>query len=105
MMNFKCELMEKYCPKIVWDGAVEVTAKTEDMTEALVESRSCVLKIVVGRYSEGHFLCIPEEQVSMKVKEFSVPGIFSELVDLIDLEDALTVAYALDVLATVGEIS
>ena len=80
-----------------WDGSwMEINAGDEG-SELLISGRGSLYTVILGKYTSGHFLCIPELGIGCPLSRLSdVLWNFERLSDLICRTDAATIAYALE---------
>lgn len=80
-----------------WNGSwMEINAGDE-VSELLISGRGSLYTVILGRYTSGHFLCIPELGIGCPLSRLSdVFWNFERLSGLICRTDAATITYALE---------
>ena len=63
MKKFNCKYSHKCSETEEWTGTAELIRKTASTTEAVVKGRGSTFAVIVGDYTSGHFLCIPDINV------------------------------------------
>ena len=93
MKEFHCKHTYSDGETEEWTGTVELIRKTASATEAQVKGRGSSLTVIVGDYTDGHFLCIPEIDVGCPMAGWG--DLFwnqERLCSLMNETDAVTVA-------------
>lgn len=83
-----------------WAGCAEVIRETPNVVEAMVEGRGTHMNVIIGKYYNGNFICIPNLSVGCDLSTWW-DDIFwntEKLTGLMNKVDAVTAAYAIKAL-------
>ena len=92
MKKFECNYTFDDGEAAHWTGTVTPIRKTATQIEAKVEGRGSSYHIIIGRYSYGNYLCIPEADVGCRMADWN--DVFwnrEKLSSLINVTDAVTI--------------
>ena len=80
-----------------WKGSWLELNAGDEAKELLISGRGSLYTVILGKYTSGHFLCIPELGIGCPLSRLSdVFWNFERLCELICRTDAATIAYALE---------
>lgn len=97
MQTFHCKHTYPSGRTAKWNGVWEVLATETDFHELLIKGRGSSFDVVLGYYSSGYYLCIPEINVGCALGYWS--DVFwntERLSSLISETDAVTIATAIN---------
>jgi hypothetical protein len=79
-----------------WEAKVEVIKTTKEKSELIISSRGSKMHIVVGKYAQGNYLCIPMQGVGCELADLSDEFWNSERISQqLNLVDAISISTAL----------
>ena len=94
---FSCSCEYSSGKSVKWNGTWMEVMPGEGLCELLISGRGSLYSVLVGRYTSGYFLCIPEIGIGCPLSRLSdVFWNFERLSGLICRTDAATIAYALE---------
>lgn len=103
-MNFKCRnTLDRDCPEHEreWTGQVEIAIQTAHTVELIIYGRGSRMDAIIGKYSIGLYICIPDINVGCPISSMS--DFFwnrQRLSEQMNQTDAVTVACALKAAAS-----
>ena len=62
-MEFVCKRKVKYEGLETWDGTIEIVSVKRSLIETIIQGRGSTMRVLIGDYSYGHFVCIPDLNV------------------------------------------
>lgn len=69
-MIFQCNLNKK-CGKNIWSGDIQVLVHTSFYYEAVITARGTSFHVIVGKYQNGNYLCVPNMNFGCELSHFS----------------------------------
>lgn len=99
-MEFNCKYVHEDGSTASWKGEIRAAKKQGCLTEAQVTGRGSSFTIILGRYANGNFLCIPEIDVGCPLSDWSDAfWNLERLSPLMNPVDATTVVYGIRALS------
>lgn len=79
-----------------WIGKVDIIEKDEHFMELRISGRGSSFLVIVGRYINGHFLCIPELNVGCALsRPDNILWNLNRVSGIMNIVDAVTVVYGI----------
>lgn len=69
-MFFQCN-KDKTCGKKTWKGEIILLVRTPFHYEAVITARDTSFHVIVGKYRNGNYLCVPNMNFGCELSRFS----------------------------------
>lgn len=95
--TFPCTCEYPSGRSLCWHASWSETGATQDACELLISGRGSMYTVILGEYSSGSYLCIPDQGIGCPLGHLSDTfWNFEQLSRLICWTDAATIVHALE---------